>query len=146
MRGSTVKVGEYLSAKYYNLIPKIVNNQVVKVNGKIEYELEKIPYHFTYREKETGSGALFFNNFKGYQNTLTNLGVFQTKEQNYTIYTSCTNVPFKVGGQVVINFNGVEYKTIVVGVRNNTAYQNNLVSQRLGTIDMEYTPILLDLA
>lgn len=146
MRGSTVKVGEFLNAKYYDLIPKMVDNQVVKVNGKIEYELEKIPYHFTYREKESGSGALFFNTFKGFQNTLSNLGVYQVREQNYSIYTSCTNVPFKVGGCVVISYEGKEYKLIVVNKRNNTLYQNNLVNQRLGTIDMEHTPILLDLA
>lgn len=146
MRGSTIKVGEFLTAKYYDLIPKIENNKVVKVNGKIEYELSTIPYEFTYREKETGSGALFFNTFKGFQNSLSNLGVFQVREQNYSIYTSCTEIPFKVGGSVVINYEGREYKLIVVNKRNNTLYQNNLVNARLGTIDMEHTPILLDLA
>ena len=146
MRGSTVKVGEFFTAKYFDIVPKMENGQVVKNNGKIEYVIETIPYYFTYREKEAGSGASYFNNFKGFQTGLTNVGVFQTQDRSYQIYTSCTNVPFKNGGKVVISINGKDYDAVIMRIRQNTNYQNTLASLRLGTIDTEYAPILLDLA
>ena len=146
MRGSTVKVGEFLEAKYFDIIPKFEDGQIVKVNGKIEYELDTIPYYFTYREKEAGSGASYFNNFKGFQKGLTNIGVFQTEDRSFQIYTSCTNVPFKNGGKVVISINNVEYDCVILRIRENTNYQNALVNARLGTMDAEYAPLLIDLA
>lgn len=144
MRGNTIKIGEYYSARYYDIIPKIENNEVV-TNGKIEYVIDTQPYYFTYREREVREMGSTTSYFRGYKQQLNNLGVYQTSKNVYSIYTSNTSIPFKNGGQVVITINGVDFKYTIQQVRVNTLYQNNITMLRYGGIDSKHCPILLDL-
>lgn len=145
MRGSTIKVGEYFNAKYYDLIPKIENNKIVYKNGKMDYTIDDEYYEFSFKEKIPGTGSSFFNNYKGFQQKITNIGVFQTSQYNYQIYTSNTEIPFKIGGQVVIMFNGREFRTTIVSIKTDTNYINTLTSQRFGIMDYENMPLVLEL-
>lgn len=144
MRGDTIKIGEYYKAKYYDLIPKIENNEVVKTNGKIEYIIDTNPYYFSYREREVRETGLV-GTFRGYKQEINNLGVYQTSKQSFTIYTSDTSIPFKIGGVVCITINGVEFRYTVQRARINTLYQNNITNLRNGDIDTNHSPWVIDL-
>lgn len=147
MRGSTIKVGEYYQAKYYDIIPKKENNKIVKVNGKIQYEISTTPYVFDFFDKEAGASISVLTGSKGYNlsSGLSEIGLFQAPQHGFSIFTTATDVPFKVGGKVVISINNKDYSTTIQKIRYNTYHENTIVSQRLGTIDTEYNPILIDL-
>lgn len=146
MRGSTVKVGEYFNAEYFDVIPKVENDKQVINNGKLEYVIDTIPYYFTYKETTRGSGITFFNNYRGFQSKLSNMGVFQTPQNSYQIYTSNTEIPFKVGGLVKLNYQGKTYKLTVNSVKFDTNYINTIASTRFGETSYDYMPIVLDLS
>ena len=85
MRGATIRIGEYFEAKYYDVIPKFDEGKIVKINGKIQYTLDTIPYTFHFYDKEAGGVISHLGNQKGYnlKENLNNLGVFQTQQRAF---------------------------------------------------------------
>ena len=147
LRGTTVQNGEYYSAKYYDIVPKRDNEgKIVYKNNKIEYTIDMNPYEFNFREREVGSGNAYYANYRAFSRTIDEIGNIQTNSIKYIIYTSNSNVPFKIGGKVVFYWNDKQIITTVLKTSRNSNFQNTLANTRFKSISDNYMPLFLELA
>ena len=142
MRGATLPNAENLKGFYYDLIPTKI------VNGKQEFELSTIPQEFNFAETSI-AGATVFTTTKGLETKVVNIGgVFQTNNYKWKIQTSNTEIKFKVGATVMVNFNGVETYFVIKGITLLTTYNKGFSMSRIGSnnINIDEVPKILELA
>lgn len=142
MRGKVLANDENLKGYYYDWVSKVMNN-----NGTKEYTYATIPYRFNFSDSST-SGSTVFSSTKGFEETISNVGVYQTNSNKWTIQTSDTHVPFKVGGKVVIKVNGRETSFLITKRTTLTSYLSGVSGKRPFSDDFAKVdfPIVLELS
>ena len=146
MRGKLLPNGEFLSGYYYDIIEqRNENGDVVVINNKTKYEYSSVPFSFHFKDG-TQVGSSLFQYIKGLERKTYNFGgVYQSSDQTWRIFTSSSNVPFKVNGKVVVFSNGVAYDFIIKKVVVNQGNVGSLPSGRYGKNYTEYFPLTLEI-
>lgn len=142
MRGKVLADNENLKGLYYDW-----TYYNMKPDGTKEYTYAKIPHKFNFSDSST-SGSTVFSSTKGLEETITNFGVYQTNGNKWNIQTSNTNIPFKVGGKVVLNINGMEQNFLITKIIFLTSYMTGISGSRpfSNELSKKDFPIVLELS
>lgn len=142
MRGKVLGNDENLKGYYYDWISRKIDS-----NGIKSYEYSTIPYIFNFSDSST-SGSTVFSSTKGLEETISNVGVYQTNVNKWTIQTSNTEIPFKVGGKIVLNVDGTERTFLITKRITLTSYLSGVVGKRpfINSFNKKDFPVVLEIS